>query len=227
MHFLLYCVALLALLTLDKDAKEPFFCERPGAVMRYERRFADNNKLKWTQEMSILDVSETEQGKRVSYKSEFRGKSGKLMYGGPVSLEMLVFPNGDIGMDLSASLKSVASNYVSDSMIKGEPCFSVLPSSMKEGDLLEDAVFEVTVAGLPCKVSVTDRKVVGRERITVPAGTFDCVVVLEHKSQRLGKLVVSYAYTWYAAGIGMIRHDTYVKGSLKTTERLVSLTMPE
>ena len=172
-------------------------------------------------------MSETEQGKRVSYKSEFRGKSGKLMYGGPVSLEMLVFPNGDIGMDLSASLKSVASNYVSDSMIKGEPCFSVLPSSMKEGDLLEDAVFEVTVAGLPCKVSVTDRKVVGRERITVPAGTFDCVVVLEHKSQRLGKLVVSYAYTWYAAGIGMIRHDTYVKGSLKTTERLVSLTMPE
>lgn len=227
MHSLLYCVALLALLPLDKDAKEPFFCERPGAVMRYERRFADNNKLKWTQEMSILDVSETEQGKRVSYKSEFRGKSGKLMYGGPVSLEMLVFPNGDIGMDLSASLKSVASNYVSDSMIKGEPCFSVLPSSMKEGDLLEDAVFEVTVAGLPCKVSVTDRKVVGRERITVPAGTFDCVVVLEHKSQRLGKLVVSYAYTWYAAGIGMIRHDTYVKGSLKTTERLVSLTMPE
>mgnify|MGYP004500231227 FL=1 len=140
---------------------------------------------------------------------------------------MLVFPNGDIGMDLSASLKSVASNYVSDSMIKGEPCFSVLPSSMKEGDVLEDAVFEVTVAGLPCKVSVTDRKVVGWERITVPAGTFDCVVVLEHKSQRLGKLVVSYAYTWYAAGIGMIRHDTYIKGSLKTTERLVSLTMPE
>lgn len=227
MHFLLYCIALLVLLPLDKDAKEPFFCERPGAVMRYERRFADNNKLKWTQEVSILDVSETEGGKRVSYKSEFRGKSGKLMYGGPVSLEMLVFPNGDIGMDLSASLKSVASNYVSDSMIKGEPCFSVLPSSMKEGDVLEDAVFEVTVAGLPCKVSVTDRKVVGRERITVPAGTFDCVVVLEHKSQRLGKLVVSYAYTWYAAGIGMVRHDTYIKGSLKTTERLVSLTMPE
>lgn len=227
MHFLLYCVAFLALLPLDKDAKEPFFCERPGAVMRYERRFADNNKLKWTQEVSILDVSEAEKGKRVSYKSEFRGKSGKLMYGGPVSLEMLVFPNGDIGMDLSASLKSVASNYVSDSMIKGEPCFSVLPSSMKEGDVLEDAVFEVTVAGLPCKVSVTDRKVVGRERITVPAGTFDCVVVLEHKSQRLGKLVVSYAYTWYAAGVGMVRHDTYIKGSLKTTERLVSLTMPE
>ena len=227
MHLLLYCVALLALLPSDKDAKEPFFCERPGAVMRYERRFADNNKLKWTQEISILDVSEAEGGKRVSYKSEFRGKSGKLMYGGPVSLEMFVFPNGDIGMDLSASLKSVASNYVSDSKIKGEPCFSVLPSSMKEGDVLEDAVFDVTVVGIPCKVSVTDRKVVGRERITVPAGTFDCVVVLEHKSQRLGKLVVSYAYTWYAAGIGMVRHDTYIKGSLKTTERLVSLTMPE
>ena len=32
-----------------------------------------------------------------------------------VSLEMLVFPNGDIGMDLSASLKSVASNSVSES----------------------------------------------------------------------------------------------------------------
>lgn len=227
MSLLSYCVALLVLLPLDKDAKEPFFCERPGTVMRYERRFADNDKLKWTQEVSILDVSETERGKLVNYKSEFRGKSGKLMYGGPVSLEMFVFPNGDIGMDLSASLKSVASNYVSDSKIKGEPCFSVLPSSMKEGDVLEDAVFELTVAGIPCKVSVTDRKVVGRERITVPAGTFDCVVVLEHKSQRVGKLVVSYAYTWYAAGIGMVRHDTYIKGSLKTSERLVSLTMPE
>ena len=59
-------------------------------------------------------------------------------------------------------------------------------------------------------------------RITVPAGTFDCIVVREHKVERgPGRNRTTTGETWYARGIGYLRHDTYDKNlKLETTEVL-------
>ena len=50
-------------------------------------------------------------------------------------------------------------------------------------------------------------------------------MVSEHKVERgLGRNRVTTALTWYARGIGMVRHDTYDKDMvLETSEVLIEI----
>ena len=55
-------------------------------------------------------------------------------------------------------------------------------------------------------VSVTGASLDG----TVPAGTFDCIVVRERKIERgIGRNRDTLTENWYAPGIGPVRHDSY------------------
>lgn len=224
---ILSCVAAFYLfLPLCAAASGPLFCCREGSVLRYERHYADSGKLKWTHELSVLDVVGNGEGMSVLYQSEFRNKSGRVMYGGPVALEMDVLADGTLMVDLAGSVASAFSSLLSDSMVSWEPCLSRLPAVLSAGDVLQDASFSVSVAGVPYRVTVSDRKVKGTERIKTAAGSFDCVVVSEHKEERgLGRRRITDSITWYAPGIGMVRHDTYTKGRLETSEQLVSMTI--
>ena len=61
------------MLAMPLQAQSPYFCDREGTVLHYERRHADSGKLKWTHEMTIASVTETPDGcLAVSYESEFR-----------------------------------------------------------------------------------------------------------------------------------------------------------
>ena len=79
--------------------------------------------------------------------------------------------------------------------------------------------------GLTWRVRVTDRKVLRVERLETPAGMFDCPVVSEHKVEKgPGRNRETTALTWYAEGIGMVRHDTYDRsGLLETSEVLTGI----
>ena len=71
-------------------------------------------------------------------------------------------------------------------------------------------------------VTVTERRVLGTDTLTTPAGTFPCVIVSEHKVEKgMMRNRVTTARTWYARGVGMVRHDTYDRNlKLETTEVL-------
>ena len=81
----LLCCIFLVLGPAALHAQDPLFCAEEGTVLRYERRFADSGKLKWSQELSIRSVVAGEDGSRtVAYSTEFRNAKGRTMYGGPV-----------------------------------------------------------------------------------------------------------------------------------------------
>ena len=202
-----------------------YFCDVSGTVLEYERTYVDSGKLKWKHVMEIGESRAEDDALTLDYSSTFRGPSGSVMYGGPVALVAKLHEGGDVEMDLSRSLASVFTNYVGERAVSFEPCFSLLPADMEPGERLEDAHFEVTVLGLKYKVSVTEREVLRRESIKTAAGDFDCVVVREHKVEKgPGRNRETTALTWYAKGVGMVRHDTYDrKGVLETSEVLVSM----
>lgn len=228
----LRCIPALCLLLLPGmlRAGSPFFCDRAGTVLDYERNYADDGRLKWHHCMTIGEVSGPEGGLRsVDYVSCFTKPSGAVMYGGPVRLCAELLPSGDVKADLSASLASVFRNIFPGRAVSSEPCPSVLPSDMLPGDVLPDASFCVTVAFARYNVTVSDRKVLRRETLSTPAGDFDCIVVSEHKEERgPGRNRVTTALTWYARGIGMVRHDTYGSDlGLETSEILTSVKFPD
>ena len=72
----------------------------------------------------------------------------------------------------------------------------------------------------------TGRTVLRRETITTPAGTFHCIVAREFKEETAPMHHESqWSDTWYAPGVGYVRHDELdSKFRPKTMEILVSIT---
>lgn len=221
----LLCCIFLVLGPAALHAQDPLFCVEEGTVLRYERRFADSGKLKWSQELSIRSVVAGEDGSRtVAYSTEFRNAKGRTMYGGPVQLSVKIREDGGVLADLAGSMKAVLESVLPDAAVSGDACMSLLPPDLSPGDVLPDAAFTLTAVGLPYKVEVSGRELRRRETIQTAAGSFDCVVVFEHKKERGLRKRTTSALTWYAPGIGMVRHDTYSeKGELETSEQLVSM----
>ena len=130
--------------------------------------------------------------------------------------------DGTVRMDLGASLRAVLQNLFPRREITSTGTAALLPSSMKAGDVLPDAHCVVDVAGVKYHIDVTERRVLRSETVTVPAGTFEAVVVREHKVERgPGHNRNTWSDSWYVAGLGYVRHDTYDKNLRpETTEVL-------
>lgn len=77
------------------------------------------------------------------------------------------------------------------------------------------------------KMTVLNRKIIGRETVTVAAGAFDCWKVTETLTMKtpLGKAFSTTVLTWYADSIGAVLSQTLDKrGKIENTSELVSLS---
>ena len=203
-------------------AGEPFFCTQPGRTLYYERYDASGTKLKRTTTLDIVSVQPAGSGRRVEYGFTLRKAGGAEMYGGRALLVTEIDADGTVRADLGSSLMAVIHNLLPNAKLTSNGETSRLPAGIQPGDVLQDAHCVVDAAGIKYRIDVTERKVLRAERITVPAGTFDCLVVREHKvEQGPGPHRDTVSDSWYAPGVGYVRHDTYNKNMrLDTTEVL-------
>ncbi len=94
-----------------------------------------------------------------------------------------------------------------------------VPNNLKVGDELKDAEMFISVdmGGISMNVDVLmiDRKVVAEEKVTTPAGTFDCIV-LEYKTKlKMGLERNGSGKQWLAKGVGMVKQEDYNKKGKK------------
>ena len=90
---------------------------------------------------------------------------------------------------------------------------------------LPDYEFQFKFSIMNMKVSGTDRKVLGTERIDTPAGSFDCFVLEETVTTKaLMMKEVEKIKSWYAYGVGLVKEITCDKnGKLLSTMVLDSI----
>lgn len=115
--------------------------------------------------------------------------------------------------------------------------FMSFPKNMYPGQVLDDAVFTMRTnsanMSMDVTTSLTDRKVVAKEKITTPAGTFECMKVSGNrkttmsflgKPRNMGK--PSQEHVWIAAGVGTIKQENYnEKGKLESMTHLIEFNM--
>lgn len=215
---------LLALAPFALHAAQPFFCNSQGRTLSYARRGPDGGKVKWKYTVTIDRVVKDASGSTVDYTYDFRKPGGAQMYGGPIALRAQISENGDVALDLAATMLSIFRNMFPRSSFSSEGGRTVLPADLAPGHTLPDASAEVRVGALRYDVTVTERKVLREERIKTPAGEFDCLVVSERKVEGGLRSRNVRTLTWYARGVGEVRHDTMDKnGKLQTSEVLESI----
>ena len=105
-----------------------------------------------------------------------------------------------------------------------------LPVNMKPGQTLNDGkanmkTYMGDVKIMEMDFAMRDRKVEGREAVTTPAGTFDCVRVSSVSDFKImGRNRAAKSVVWYAVGAGMVKQESYDDGGkLASSSVLVEL----
>ncbi|WP_235835935.1 TapB family protein [Cognatitamlana onchidii] len=102
------------------------------------------------------------------------------------------------------------------------------PNNLEVGQALKDANMNMVInmggMNMNMTINMIDRKVISKESVTTPAGTFDCFVLSYASEIKMG---VTYSFTskeWIAKGVGLVKNETYNnKGSLMSYSELTNL----
>ncbi len=206
-----------------------FFCTSEGAVLHYERVAAGTGKPWWTHTETVDAVRRSGGGELdIDVTSFITSDTGKSPLKEPVRSTVTVRTDGTVEVDVAKAAQEAARQMFSAFDFTSSGGVSLLPATLSPGDVLPDIHAVVSWAGIKMKIDYTERFVLRRETITVAAGTYDCVVVSERKLEkaplhRRERLTL----TWYAPGIGMVRHDTNFPDSRpETVETLVAVSRP-
>ena len=102
--------------------------------------------------------------------------------------------------------------------VRGIPRYPVIGA-------LPDYEFVFKFSFVTMTVKGTERKISGKERLTTPAGTFDCFIMEETiTTKAMMQKEVEKTVSWYAYGVGLVKENTYdKKGKLVSTTLLNSI----
>jgi archaellum component FlaF (FlaF/FlaG flagellin family) len=104
----------------------------------------------------------------------------------------------------------------------------VTPNELTVGQSLPENEIDIEVKSsinMTVKFKTFDRKVIGKEKITVPAGTFDCMIVSANSDAKVLVSKKSTTKSWLAKGVGLVKQETYSKdGKLEKTDFLTAFS---
>jgi hypothetical protein len=197
-----------------------------GRVSEYEM-LNKKGKIDGLMIYKVVHVNNSESGATATIKSELFDKKGK-------ALVSSTFDMSCDGTKVIMDYKSLMSPDMLKTFNNMEPTVTGinvdLPNDLSVGQSLPDAGIQIkmNMGGMDMNMStdITNRKAVGTETITTPAGTFDCIVITQSSS---GKMMMakfkSTQKTWIAEGVGMVKSEHYNnKGKLAGSTVLTSFS---
>ena len=205
--------------------REAYFNTSEGTVLTYERIETKTGKRWWSHTETVDSVIATPNGGAVVHMTvKMIPDKKKVPIKKPVSSSAVIRPDGTVEVNVAELAGEAANQKFSAFNFKTTGGVSLLSPRLKAGDSLDDIHSKVTWKAFSYSIDYIKRKVIRKERITVPAGTFDCIVLEEWKVEK-GPLSndTHRNLNWYALGYGLIRHDTFYSNGVQTTEWLVSV----
>jgi hypothetical protein len=190
-------------------------------VSLYNKKGADNGKHVYT----VTSVTNTGTGASSVLNSESFNKDGKSI---ATAVENIQCLGGVMMLDMkmNMNLSDAQQKQFSSSTVTGDKMYIDYPSSMKVGDDLKDAhmVLNMMNNGMEqtVEVNITQRKVVAKESITSPAGTWDCFKITFNTKTKvtimnIGIPVSMDVTEWYCPGFGQVKTETKHGSSLVTS----------
>lgn len=201
---------------------EGYCADNENTRLEYVRKQSDG-RFTWRHILTVTSVIKTGNSRTVTTSSRFLKSNGKPLYKSDVQERFTLDDNYNVRTDMGQMVASyILARTGINATVSGS--MAMLPSDMAPGDTLAPINVNAKVGPLIYSVSVTSRKVLRSETISVPAGTFESIVVQEHKVESgLGHHRDVINLSWYVKGVGYVRHDTFIKGVLDTSEVLYSI----
>jgi len=192
-----------------------FFTDNAEVVMTvYDKKGAEGGKLTY----KISGVNKSGNNATADFTSEFVDEKGKSLSKGSGKLKCT---GGILYVDAKVSVPQTSMAAYKDMDVKGEESFVEYPSSMSAGQSLKDVNFSMEVhnkGSLFSTITLTqdNRKVIGKETISSPAGTWECWKIsydAQFKATMMGiGIPINMKTTeWFAPGFGLVKTESYSK----------------
>ena len=163
---------------------------------------------------AISDVNKKGSATVSTIHSEMFDKNGKSTSKATNNLQC---DNGIVMMDMKMFIPSAQAEQMGEMSATSSTNYLEYPSTMREGDALKDASFSMdfkSTSGINSHISIdmTNRKVVGKESVTTPAGTWDCFKITYH-SKMIFKMGIGIPMNfdvteWFAPGFGTVKTES-------------------
>ncbi len=143
---------------------------------------------------------------------EMHDEKGKLLTSSEYNI---VCREDGVSIDFSSLMSPALMEQYKDVEVDMTGTELVLPNKLSEGQTLPDADVLMNIKMTPINMKMTskmfNRKVVSRESLTTPAGTFDCYVITYDSETKMGVKMSSSGKLWLSEGVGMVKQETYNK----------------
>lgn len=197
-------ISLFLMLSLLGFAQRPYVCITPGAEMTLTQ-YDENGKENGTAVTKIISATGSNgnydivQDVTVPTLSTMTTKI-------KVTNGMVDMSVGGLGIEASGDIPFV-------------------PSRLAVGLELNCGTVNVSMGGVSMVTNtITSNKVIGREELKTPAGTFKCYIVEMVFEAKMIIKVKSTAKYWYARGLGVVKMENYdEKGKLISSQVLTEI----
>lgn len=187
--------------------------------------FDKKNKPTAIMDYSVVNVSNTASGKIGTIRGRATDEKGKDL----VESEFQVVCKNN---KLSVDYKTLLSPQMMDQF--GEMEYEIngtnldWPNDLTVGESLPDAnmTMKVGMSGINMNMSVDmiNRKVIGQEKVTTPAGTFDCLVITYDTDVNMGIRQKMSSKQWVSKGVGMVKQEDSQKGKITNSTVLTAFS---
>ncbi len=214
--FLIICLSVVSTYFGYAQDCNSYFAMEEGVTSQITSYDKKNNPVAIV-DYKITDVSDENGAKIAKINSTVKDEKGELI----AKSDYNVICKGDkISIDFKSMMSPQLTEQYKDMDLEITGNNIEIPNTLNVGDKLPDSNMEMTMnmAGMNMKMNVAmkDRSVTGKESITTPAGTFDCVVISYTSEFKMGMTKKGTAKQWLSKGVGMVKQEDY-NGSGKLT----------
>lgn len=176
-----------------------------------------NNKGKESGKMTYTVSNSKKNGSSVTatINSEFVDTKGKTITKGTNNVKC---ENGIMQMDMKVFIPAAQQEQMKSGTANASDVYLEYPSSMKIGDQLKDGQLSMdyeSTSGLKSsiEISITERKVEGKESVTTTAGTWECYKIssknkITSRIAGIGIPIKMDVIEWFAQGFGVVKTES-------------------
>src|SRR5262245_19828592 len=164
---------------------------------------------------NVSDSKRTGNAVTATVNSEFVDTKGKSI---TKSTNNVKCENGVMQMDMKVFIPAAQQEQMKSGTARASDVYLEYPANMNVGDQLKDGQLSMdyeSTSGLKSsiEISITERKVEGRESVSTPAGTWDCFKISAHnkivsKIAGIGIPINMDVTEWFAPGFGIVKTES-------------------
>lgn len=219
-------IALLGLVTTTfaQTGCSKFYPFKEGTkaeITTYDKK----GKISAVVDYTVLNRAQTSEGEVATMKSAVKDEKGDLI----AETEYDVTCDGTkISIDYNSMVSPLMMEQFQNMEYEISGIDLEIPNNLLVGQTLPDANMNMKIgmSGITMNMdlNITNRKVIAKEDVTTPAGTFNCFVITYDMNTKMGMTQTSSSKQWIAEGVGMVKQEDYQRGKVASSSVLTKFS---